>query len=462
MFVEVALTSGIATDLVKLLDESAPDLDPEHADTAVFYSISNCQPGLAGVNLGNALIKEVVEQLTVDLPSVHRFVTLSPIPGFRRWLESELAADAVSDAERELLPAEPARVPRAACPTRTGARTKRSNPRSWRCARAILTTRTTAAWLGPGRELPLRQRRRRSSRSTGSRTRARAARSPAGLMSNYLYEPDHIARRAERYAHRRRDRVLQARSRSCSPSRFRPVEKLVYLIWDRPSRDPEDLRKQFVEDLGPRVLAVGSTRARGARRRRRRAGPDDGQGSRRRASRCARASRSGSTAHDFRAAVEDLLAEAGVRRAGYLVTESIYRDYGDNEHAPPRAWPDGERSPGIVMLTIFDKPAGTDDETFYGHWYGHQSPMSEWMQPRCRYVRNTVVRALTPGAPRYKAIVAEAWPSAEHLTDLPTFFGSPDGSDLGERIRIMLDSTKLLFDPATMRSYTLSEYILKS
>ena len=63
--------------------------------------------------------------------------------------------------------------------------------------------------------------------------------------------------------------------------------------------------------------------------------------------------------------------------------------------------------------------------------------------------------------PQYKAIVAEAWRS-EHLTDLPTFFGSPDGSDLGERIRIMLDSTKLLFDPATMRSYTLSEYILKS
>ena len=48
------------------------------------------------------------------------------------------------------------------------------------------------------------------------------------------------------------------------------------------------------------------------------------------------------------------------------------------------------------------------------------------------------------------------------LTDLPAFFGSADGSDLGERIRIMLDSTKLLFDPATMRTYTLSEYIVKS
>ena len=239
------------------------------------------------------------------------------------------------------------------------------------------------------------------------------------------------------------------------------MEKLVYLIWDRPSRDPEELRKQFVDDLGPRIIAAG---ARGLE-----VHVDDGEAQVPTMIKVpddelpVRACVSvWLDAHDFRAPVEDLLAEAGIRRAGYLVTEAIYRDYGDNEHAPPRAWPDGERSPGVVMLTIFDKPAGTDDETFYGHWYGHQSPMSEWMQPRCRYVRNTVVRALTPGAPRYKAIVAEAWPSAEHLTDLPTFFGSPDGADLGERIRIMLDSTKLLFDPATMRSYTLSEYILKS
>jgi hypothetical protein len=239
------------------------------------------------------------------------------------------------------------------------------------------------------------------------------------------------------------------------------VEKLVYLIWDRPSRDPGELRRQFVDDLGPRMIAAG---ARGLEVHVDDADaqiptmikvPDDELPVRACVSVWL-------DAHDFRQPIEDLLGAAGIRRAGYLVTEALYRDYGDNEHAPARSWPDGERSPGVVMLTIFDKPAGMDDETFYGHWYGHQSPMSEWMQPRCRYVRNTVVRALTPGAPRYKAIVAEAWPTAEHLTDLPTFFGSADGADLGERIRIMLDSTKLLFDPSTMRSYTLSEYILKS
>jgi hypothetical protein len=158
-----------------------------------------------------------------------------------------------------------------------------------------------------------------------------------------------------------------------------------------------------------------------------------------------------------------VLSTTGVRRAGYLVTESLYREYGGNEHSVARTWPDGARSPGITTLTVFDKPAGVDDETFYGHWYGHQSPMSEWMQPRARYVRNAVVRAITPGAPRYRAIVEESWPSVEHLTNLATFFGAADAPDeLGERIRIMLDSTKLLYDAATMRNYTMSEYILKS
>jgi hypothetical protein len=166
---------------------------------------------------------------------------------------------------------------------------------------------------------------------------------------------------------------------------------------------------------------------------------------------------------DDRGPYEDVLADAGVRRAGYLVTESMYREYGDNEHAGARNWPDGTRSPGITTLTIFDKPAGVDDETFYGHWYGHQSPMSEWMQPRARYVRNAVVRSVTPGAPRYRAIVEESWPTIEHLTNLTTFFGAQDAPDeLGERIRIMLDSTKLLYDPATMRNFTMSEYIVKS
>ncbi len=157
-----------------------------------------------------------------------------------------------------------------------------------------------------------------------------------------------------------------------------------------------------------------------------------------------------------------MLRSAGVRLAGYLVTESMFREYGDNEHSNKRDWPDGARSPGIITLTVFDKPQGVDDETFYGHWYSHQSTMSEDMQPRARYVRNAVARAVTPGAPRLRAIVEESWPSVEHVTNLHTFFGASSNEELGENIRVMLDSTKLLYDPATMRNYPLSEYILKS
>jgi hypothetical protein len=239
------------------------------------------------------------------------------------------------------------------------------------------------------------------------------------------------------------------------------MEKLIYLVWDRPSRTGADVRAQFLDTIAPQLLALSP---RGlqmdldddtAQVKSMVAVPGDELPVRALVSIWV-------DAHDTRSQFEDVLAGAGVRRAGYLVTESLYRDYGGNEHAGPRDWPDGERSPGIVTLTVFDKPAGVSDETFYGHWYGHQSPMSEWMQPRSRYVRNAVVRPLTPGAPPYRAIVEEAWPTVEHLTELATFFGATDPDELGERIRIMLDSTKLLYNPDTMRNYTLAEYILET
>jgi hypothetical protein len=239
------------------------------------------------------------------------------------------------------------------------------------------------------------------------------------------------------------------------------MEKLIYLVWDRPSRAAADVRAQLIDDIAPQLLAC---EPRGlqidvddddADVKSMVAIPNDELPVRALVSIWV-------DAHDTRAIYEAILATTGIRRAGYLVTESLYRDYGGNEHAPPRDWHDGQRSPGLITLTVFDKPAGVSDETFYGHWYGHQSPMSEWMQPRTRYVRNAVVRALTPGAPTYRAIVEEAWPSAEHVTDINAFFGAVDPSELGERIRIMLDSTKLLYNPDTMRNYTLSEYILKT
>ena len=72
-----------------LLDEKAPLLDSREADTAIFYSISNCQRGLAGISFGNFLIKRVVEELSSEFRNLRTFATLSPIPGFRTWLIKE-------------------------------------------------------------------------------------------------------------------------------------------------------------------------------------------------------------------------------------------------------------------------------------------------------------------------------------------------------------------------------------
>lgn len=91
IFVEVALTKGVPGSIQKLLAEEREGIAAEDADTAVFYSISNCQEGLAGISFGNSLIKQVAADLSLELPDLKTFVTLSPIPGFSRWMnESEI------------------------------------------------------------------------------------------------------------------------------------------------------------------------------------------------------------------------------------------------------------------------------------------------------------------------------------------------------------------------------------
>ena len=111
--------------------------------------------------------------------------------------------------------------------------------------------------------------------------------------------------------------------------------------------------------------------------------------------------------YDRRAPFEGLLFKAAPRVAGYLVTESLYSDYGSNRHSPPRDWPDGERSPGLLTVTLMERPERLTPEEWLAHWHEVQSPVSEEMQPRTRYVRNSVVRPLTPKSPPYAGIVAK-------------------------------------------------------
>jgi len=93
IFVEVALVQGMSDNVQALLDPTAPVCDPKSADSAIFYSISNAQVGLAGISFGNFLIKRVVDGLATEFPNIKCYATLSPIPGFRRWFDRALDRD---------------------------------------------------------------------------------------------------------------------------------------------------------------------------------------------------------------------------------------------------------------------------------------------------------------------------------------------------------------------------------
>jgi malonyl-CoA decarboxylase len=102
IFVEVALVPGIAKDIAGLINKQTPVGEPKSFKAAIFYSISNCQPGLKGVSLGNFLIKRVAQKLIEEMPSLKTFCTLSPIPGWSAWLDAgaPLPEDKLSAVQR--------------------------------------------------------------------------------------------------------------------------------------------------------------------------------------------------------------------------------------------------------------------------------------------------------------------------------------------------------------------------
>jgi hypothetical protein len=167
--------------------------------------------------------------------------------------------------------------------------------------------------------------------------------------------------------------------------------------------------------------------------------------------------------YDRRSGVEEVLRSSSVRLDGYHVLESLYTDYGTSKWSNPRDWPDGSRSPGILTVATFEQPAGSEFEEWLSFWHGQQSPMSEGVQPRCRYVRNLVVRPLEPGLPPWRGIVEEAWPSAGHVTDPMLFFcGGGDSEVMTQNINTMIEHVSQLTDLSTLRSVTMSEWIMKT
>ena len=230
------------------------------------------------------------------------------------------------------------------------------------------------------------------------------------------------------------------------------MEKLVYLIRERASRDGVDLRAQVLGDLVPRLGAAGAQHLS--------VHLDDDGVTIPGPMPCPGGElpvRVGVSLwldnHDDRGDVEELLGSLGERCDGYLVTESVYSEFGQRR-GEPRSWPSGERSPGLVTFALVHRNPLMDQRSFREFWYGHQSPMSERLQPRLRYVRNSVVHPVTAGAPPLDGIVVESWESEEVVSDIEAFHLG----DL-ENLTVMLDSVGTVFDMARLRSIAMSEYL---
>ena len=213
IFVEVALVRGLSGSVQGLLDEDAPVQDPGHADTAIFYSISNCQPGLAGISFGNFLIKRVVTELSAEFRNLKTFATLSPIPGFRRWLDQALATgahDLLSPEETASLgSAMPAASGAASLAGIVGARgwwlepglRKTAEPVLTRlCARYLLLEGRDKRALDPVAHFHLSNGARVERINAAADTSDKGAKESATLMVNYLYDPAKIEDWHEDYA----------------------------------------------------------------------------------------------------------------------------------------------------------------------------------------------------------------------------------------------------------------------
>ena len=203
IFVEVALVREIASAIAPVLAEARDVLDPDKTTTAVFYSISNCQRGLTGVSFGHFLIKQVVEEISRENAKLSRFVTLSPAPGFARWLKRERQRDdspALTNEDRLALAVLDGEEWISDAAVREGLRETLTRSAAWyflyaRNERSLPVDPVARFHLGNGARLE-------QINAFGDLSE-NGLRQSFGVMVNYLYDLDYIERNHEAFAQNR-------------------------------------------------------------------------------------------------------------------------------------------------------------------------------------------------------------------------------------------------------------------
>jgi malonyl-CoA decarboxylase len=200
IFVEIALQRGLASSIQEVLSAQVPGKNSEfRPDAAIFYSINNCLPGLSGVSFGNFLIKQVTDNLAEEIPSLKYYATLSPVPGFRAWLNEELAKPQsllkFSDLERK-------RLQDLDDPSwhASDTRAKQLQPLlTYLCAHYLLNAKRGDEPHDSVARFHLRNGARLERINWLGDRSEKGLRESAGMLVNYLYDRNAVARNHEAY-----------------------------------------------------------------------------------------------------------------------------------------------------------------------------------------------------------------------------------------------------------------------
>ena len=233
------------------------------------------------------------------------------------------------------------------------------------------------------------------------------------------------------------------------------MEKLVYVLWKSDELDAEGFKREMLarvvpqlHDLGARHVSTNIADARSAYAAHLRITQLDETPS-------ATVSFWLAT-HLDRAPLERALAEATKRVAGYLVLESM--PIVNTKHPPG----EDERLSALCTVALLEKPANMEYDAWREQWQGHHTKVAIETQSTFLYIQNVVVRALTPAAPPWTAIVEECFPP-EAATDPMVFYAAGGSQErLAENQRRMIDSCRKFIDFATLELHPMSAYVLKA